>query len=66
MILGNLGTPYATSRPNLAVGLSFEHLCYENLQSRDFRTLNLLRLGFMHSIFDNLVQVNGQLHPPVA
>lgn len=65
-ILGNVGTPYPSSRPNLTVGLTFQQLCYENLQSRDIRTLSLLHLGFMHSILDSLVQVNGQLHPPVA
>ena len=65
-ILGNVGTPYPSSRPNLTVGLNFQYLCYENLQSRDIRTLILLHLGFMHSILDSFVYVNGQLHPLVA
>jgi hypothetical protein len=65
-ILGKVGTPYPSSRPNLAVGLNFQHLCYENLQSRHVKTLILLRPGFMLSILDSLVQVNGQLHLPVA
>jgi len=65
-ILGNVGTPYPSSRPKFTVGLSFQQLCYENLQSRDLRTLILLHLGFMHSIPDSFVQVNGQLRLPVA
>jgi hypothetical protein len=65
-ILGKVVTPYPSSRPNLAVGLSIQHLCYENLQSRAIITLILLRHSFVHSIFDSLVQVNGYLRPPVA
>jgi hypothetical protein len=49
-ILGNVGTPYPSSRPNLTVGLNFQHLCYENLHSRDIRTLIFLLLSFMPSI----------------
>jgi len=65
-ILGNVGTTYPSSLPNLTVGLTFQHLCYENLQFHDIRILSLLHLGFMHSILDSLVQANGQLHPPVS